>query len=278
MTVSVNNRVFVYGTLLKGLERQGCMEDSEYLGPALLEADLHDLGAYPGIRKGDGNVIGELYLVNEQVLRRLDDIEGYTGDDSDSLFTREKVIVRLFATGEQSAALTYFYNSPPNNLVTHGDYRRHRLQQDGEKAWILVYGSNLSRERLFRRVGNVSEFKKGHVEGFRLAFNKQASNGREVYANIVWQGDNARCPAIACQLDPEQIGHLDSYEGVPSHYLRVTVPFTDESGEVILTQMYIAHPNQISSDLGPGDDYVDHIRTGYEEHGFDMTHLEEALK
>ena len=73
--------VFVYGTLLKGLERSHVLSSSSYLGPALVQAQLFDLGSYPGIGEGNNDVIGELYEVTPETLAELDSIEGYICSD-----------------------------------------------------------------------------------------------------------------------------------------------------------------------------------------------------
>ena len=69
--------LFVYGTLLKGMEREFVLSDSQYLGPAVFQAQLFDLGDYPGIKVGRGLVIGELYEINRVTLDLLDKLEGY---------------------------------------------------------------------------------------------------------------------------------------------------------------------------------------------------------
>jgi gamma-glutamylcyclotransferase (GGCT)/AIG2-like uncharacterized protein YtfP len=54
----VSATVFVYGTLLNGLERHRALEGALYAGSALVKAELHDFGGYPGITKGASSVIG----------------------------------------------------------------------------------------------------------------------------------------------------------------------------------------------------------------------------
>ncbi len=70
-------KLFVYGTLLQGLERAQVLRESAYLGPAMITGDLFDLGEYPGVRPGTGSVVGELYEIAENTLEQIDRIEGY---------------------------------------------------------------------------------------------------------------------------------------------------------------------------------------------------------
>ncbi len=50
-------KIFVYGTLLKGLERNTALASSKCLGPALIKARLFDIGSYSGIAEGGEYVL-----------------------------------------------------------------------------------------------------------------------------------------------------------------------------------------------------------------------------
>ena len=72
--------VFVYGTLLTGLNKiyGNKMDNARLVGSALLNNTiLHDIGSYPGIKEGDGIVIGEVFEIDHTILTNLDYIEGY---------------------------------------------------------------------------------------------------------------------------------------------------------------------------------------------------------
>lgn len=117
--------VFVYGTLLSGLRLSYLLDDSEFVGQAIASAILYDLGPFPAIKKGDGLVIGEIYYVDENTLKALDDVEGYNeSDKSNSLYIRSKIKL-IQPVGIQSDIYAYFYNPPirEDNLIPSGDYR-----------------------------------------------------------------------------------------------------------------------------------------------------------
>lgn len=271
-------RVFVYGTLLKGLERNKALGTSRCLGPALISAALYDLGSYPGIKDGSGPVVGELYDVDASVLERLDQIEGYVrSNPGTSLYRRQTVPVQCFSDGKHVEAFAYYYVPPIDGreIILHGDYRRYRLESQGGEQWLIAYGSNLSTQRLERRVGQFSDIKTGLIEGYELSFNKAGANGN-TYANTRYLGAHVACPAVAYKLAPEQAQMLDHFEGVPTHYMRVAIPFATASG-VELIQSYITHPNKLVPERRPKDEYLGHIQQGYREHGLDVTHLEHAL-
>lgn len=271
------SKVFVYGTLLQGLERHEALEQSQFLGPALLSgACLYDLGAYPGAVLGAGEITGELYEVSAEVLATLDVIERYQPNaPQDSLYLRQKLPTRLFANGETVMAYTYLYNGDMSqaSLIEFEDYRRYRLKQTNENLWMLAFGSNLSTRRLAARVGPCPVFQVAWLLGYELAFNK-SSKDNNVYANIRYTGEE-RCPGVAYQLAPEQIVALDPYE---KGYIRMAVPAKTKAGESLLVQIYLAHPDETCPEALPLPEYVHHITTGYHEHRLGLSFLEKALK
>ncbi len=264
-------QIFVYGTLLKGLSRSDVLRNGEFLGNAFVRGNLGDLGAFPGLKPGDGTVYGELYAIDDEILSMLDRIEGFRPDDAaSSLYIRENVEVVLMSTGFSDRAETYFYNGTPkpDSLIEHGDYRRYQLEK-ADSAWYLAYGSNMSSEQLNDRVGEWSEVCTGFLAGYQLMFNKRSGYG-SAKANVQYIGGGSRCPVAAYYLTAEQFDKLDKHEGVPGqHYVRVGMPFTDIHGTIHLGQIYLAHIDKLTDDLAPSEDYLNTIRTGYREHGFD---------
>lgn len=267
-------KVFVYGTLLPGMERYYALEKAQCLGPAVVQADLFDLGLYPAIQSGDRDVVGAVYAVDSTVLKQLDEIEGYDANDPiNSLYIRKEVEGCWLADGAPLTANAYFYHQEVANkpLIEHGDYRRHVLEQKSPTQWVVSYGSNLSRRRLEERVGPVAEREEGVLPGYELVFNKQSE--ADAKANIKWVGGDAACPAIAWLLTPEQVQLLDPYE---QGYLRVTVQFDTPAGSRP-AQVYIANPDELEHEPWIAEWYVNHLRVGYEESNYDMEYLEAAL-
>ena len=92
--------VFTYGTLKPGEERFYIIEPylSSTKNAKLYGVQLWDLGAFPGITKGDEVVEGTLLEFPEEhadrILHTLDRIEGYNEIDPDnSLYIRKEVVV-----------------------------------------------------------------------------------------------------------------------------------------------------------------------------------------
>ncbi|MEJ5361337.1 MAG: gamma-glutamylcyclotransferase [Spirochaetota bacterium] len=274
--------LFVYGTLLKHQPRNHELPVTSYRGYAFLpKVLLYDLGDYPGIvtaslSEVDDFVVGELYEVDNNIISKVDSIEGYTYcDENSSLYLCKKVNV-YNSYGKEVSAYTYYFNMPLNDavLIQHGDYRRYLLERsDDEYSWIAAYGSNMDYSRLQERVGDAIKIKRGYIPGYALRFNKIAKSGQEVFANICFSiGD--QCPCVLYLLTKKQINELDKWEGVPEHYIRITVPVLfDGNDDEKIVQVYIAHPLKIDEDtsLKPLPTYLEHIKKGYTQNGFDIS-------
>ena len=123
--------IFVYGTLLSGLERSYVLDGSEFIGEAIVGgAKLYDLGYYPGIKKGDGAVVGELYEVDDITLETLDMIEGFDSTNlNNSLYHRSEI--KIILPNITTKVFAYFYNLPvvESMLIDDGDYRKYLLSE-----------------------------------------------------------------------------------------------------------------------------------------------------
>lgn len=109
--------VFVYGTLRRG--GAGAMSirfpNSKFIADATVRGSLYDLGAYPGLLLNEANssVIGEVYEVDDETLKRLDEFE------ASSNYRRKQV--------EISLGTCWTYEPDPEfyslrKLITSGDW------------------------------------------------------------------------------------------------------------------------------------------------------------
>lgn len=269
-------KVFVYGTLLRGLSRHSALGTAVFRGHGIVGGMLTDLGDYPVLARGDGIVYGEVFEVDGSTLQSLDAIEGYRpGDGKGSLFLRQEMEVTLMHDGSRIRAEAYFFNGDPERgrVIECGEYRRYLAESTSPDQWYIAFASNMSTERLERRIGIPHAIEKGYLEGYRLMFNKKADGGG-VYANIAWAGAGYRCPFTACVLDRDLLRLLDGFEGGPSHYARIVVPFSVMSGgPQRMGHLYMANPEKLTSRGTPSAAYLKFIHDGYKEHGFDTKGL-----
>lgn len=98
--------LFVYGTLQTGQRNHGLLAGSDLLGVFDLNGyALYELGSFPGIvRKPDGKVRGEAYLVSSETLSVVNEFEGegYIYDLTDVCLSNDK--------GHQLSAKAYIFN------------------------------------------------------------------------------------------------------------------------------------------------------------------------
>ncbi|HEV3326395.1 MAG TPA: gamma-glutamylcyclotransferase family protein [Puia sp.] len=119
----MSEHLFVYGTLRKGydLKLMGKVNQLiSYVGQGKVNADLYDLGRYPGaIRSSRGpEVIGDVFELSdpERVLRTLDRYEGIGPDETASEFVRRKSRIKL-RSGKTVTAWVYWYNQEPAGKI-----------------------------------------------------------------------------------------------------------------------------------------------------------------
>jgi gamma-glutamylcyclotransferase (GGCT)/AIG2-like uncharacterized protein YtfP len=118
------DQVFVYGTLKTGGEIRGMNTMGLNVVPkgkaktSYPDYEMLDLGAFPGLLKGDSYIFGEVWQLDEQALFTLDGIEGFDRDEED-------VDWRLPVFG---------------NAYQHSFYSRTIIETSQGKAWVYFLG------------------------------------------------------------------------------------------------------------------------------------------
>lgn len=114
--------LFVYGTLMKDYGLHHVLaRGARFVERGKVRGRLLDLGAYPGMVTGVGQVKGEVYrLEDAELLPILDAEEGYN-------FERSRVVATM-ANGRHARVWVYRYRGPRDGAVPipDGDYRRAR--------------------------------------------------------------------------------------------------------------------------------------------------------
>lgn len=112
------NNLFVYGTLLPGLDNHKRFIETYHpkIYPAMAKGTMYYLpeDGYPVVLAGDGEVKGVVFETRELavILPELDEIEKFTGVESQSHLIREIVDVELVETGETIKAHMFLW--PPS--------------------------------------------------------------------------------------------------------------------------------------------------------------------
>lgn len=134
-----HNHIFVYGTLMTGQPNHDAfLKGSCKIADGWITGyEMYDLGSFPGIKEGEGQVFGEVYSVTDEELEQIDWLEG-----EGSLYLRIPVTVNTDDERSiQAAAYEY------NGSVAGCSRLACRYGQE-EYVWYASYGSNLLEERL----------------------------------------------------------------------------------------------------------------------------------
>ena len=126
-------RVFVYGSLLRGLGNHPQLAGARFLGEAETTGGfaLYDLGPFPAmVAEGNGFVRGELFDVDEGMLRRLDAFEGCP-----HLYVR--TAIRPAAGGLADAYLQRSTQVRGALRIESGDWRQHYATRDSARRTKL---------------------------------------------------------------------------------------------------------------------------------------------
>ncbi len=112
--------VFVYGSLKKGFGNHHLLNDSEFLGEAETcdsRFEMVSLGGFPGVYdEGNDKIKGEIYLINQNTLTKLDRLE------SEGTFYSRKTFLFKFPNGNIIEAFIYILLNDfatMNNEVTY---------------------------------------------------------------------------------------------------------------------------------------------------------------
>lgn len=109
--MTMTTYVFVYGTLKKRFSNHHFLEGAKFVKKAITKPlyKMYNCGYYPCIVDcPNGNVIhGEIYQIDNQILSRLDYLEGYP-----QLYDRKLIQLQDY----NNPVLAYFFNFDYTNL------------------------------------------------------------------------------------------------------------------------------------------------------------------
>lgn len=133
--------VFVYGTLRRGDDNDiTCLLPSpRFVGDAVISGVMYHLGSYPGVVLGhgsavsgvmagapSGNVIGEVYAIEPELERKLDEIEMIFPQQRDEYFKRH---IRVSVDAQSLSCVVYEINplyAKKKPVIASGDWVKDR--------------------------------------------------------------------------------------------------------------------------------------------------------
>jgi len=114
--------IFIYGTLRRGGRAHHLMQAADFQSKGLASGRLVHVDQYPGlIPCDDEQVMGELYLLNDQLLNELDRYEGCL--ESPPHYLRQETMV-LLENGEKRSAMVYTFQllESHHEEIKNGDW------------------------------------------------------------------------------------------------------------------------------------------------------------
>ena len=180
-----NILVFVYGTLRKYERNYHFLIGSTCVAQqAWTNGLLFDTGhGYPAVKQSiTGKVYGELYLINEHQLKKLDRLEGYKGTGENNLYNR--ITQKVYTDAETQDALVYVIHPDNEHMlrkwIESGDWKIDSFLKTKQSFLYFAYGSCMDNERFKSR--NVNHFFQnvkgcGILDGYQLRFTRKSSDG-----------------------------------------------------------------------------------------------------
>ena len=132
----------------------------------------------------------------------------------------------------------------------------------------FAYGSNLSSRRLAERIPGTRAVGAGHLDDYRLVFNKPSLDGSGK-ANLI-PAPNQRAWGVIWSIPADTWPALDGFE---PGYARTPCRVRDENGQWHSAQVYLWLAE--SPEQPPFAGYLDHIREGALEHALPASFLEQ---
>jgi gamma-glutamylcyclotransferase (GGCT)/AIG2-like uncharacterized protein YtfP len=215
--------VFVYGTLRKHERNHYLLKEAELVAEqAWTEGKLFDTGyGYPALQDSSNDVVyGELYLVTEEQLWRLDELEGYSAAGKDNLYNRKKKVISY----DRGKSQAYVYTIADHNQhmlktpINSGDWKEHHLLNQ-EPILYFAYGSCMDDAR-FKKAQVDHYFQKvtgtGILYGYTLRYSANMNDGGR--ADIVEEGGIVEGKVY--EIPANCVSYLYRREGVGSRLYR----------------------------------------------------------
>lgn len=135
--------VFVYGSLLPGLQNSFLLDGSSAVGAGKTTGLLFSMGAFPAVvlnkyltEPTDATIKGMVYQVSPEVLADLDALEGYVEGMRGNLYDRDTVSVQM-ETGNVIEAL--IYNASPRIINMILSNQLPYVENGDWMAWAVRY-------------------------------------------------------------------------------------------------------------------------------------------
>lgn len=139
-----------------------------------------------------------------------------------------------------------------------------------EGKLYVAYGSNLSLTQMGRRCPTARAVSLAELEGYELSFRGYPYSA----VATIEPKEGGRVPVLLWSIQGTDEMALDRYEGYPHLYGKQQVRLT-VGHSTVEAMAYVMNPGHGMAQ--PSQRYLDIIKEGYRQAGFDMGPLEEAV-
>ncbi|BBG22724.1 gamma-glutamylcyclotransferase [Sulfuracidifex tepidarius] len=251
--------LFVYGTFRYGFELHHFLKDSRFVGLGHIEGyNMYDLGSYPGIVKGENSIWGEVYEVDEKLIKEFDIIEGYMGREDD-LYVRETTTVffderRRFRLND---VYFYRYNMDINcrDLIESGNYSMWAGMP--EIVNYFSYAENTNTKVIQGRgVNKILDEFPAVLNGYKMIFSVPCKYG--FCANLV-EDPEGKIYGYNVKTFLHELNSLDRAEQHMLKYKREIFEIRDMKGKLYYAMAYIS---DMKEEKNPSKEYIEIIKEG----------------
>ncbi|MGN1343977.1 MAG: gamma-glutamylcyclotransferase [Traorella sp.] len=253
--------LFTYGTLMKEERNHGYLNNSLFIGEAILEGyGLVELSSYPGmIPLKNSKVRGEVYEIDETTKTQLDILEG---DEyvyhSASAIMKEKMIQVFFYEYKNRLG-----NKKPSFVIQNrwlSDIQRKNY------VWYVCYGSNLLSKRFDKYIQQTTSKSKplsSHsvILPFELYFAKRSSRWSNQGVAFLDVNQKGKTYGKAYLIHQQQFKEIQQHEG--STWYDLIYPFDED--EYGIRYVTLTHSSRFTDESHPDEKYLDIMRLGLKE-------------
>ena len=130
----------------------------------------------------------------------------------------------------------------------------------------VAYGSNLNMMQMGWRCPTASVVGTGKIIDYKLTFRRVAT---------IEPCQKQEVPVAVWKIEDSDEKALDRYEGYPSLYRKEMIDVEMDDGTKVKAMVYIMN---YGTPAMPYKDYINTIIQGYEDVGFDIAYLVEAIE
>ena len=137
--------------------------------------------------------------------------------------------------------------------------------------YYVAYGSNLNLSQMALRCPTARVYAAGYINNWELLYRGSVTNSHAT----IGRKKGSQVPVLVWEIQELDEHRLDIYEGYPRYYYKQNI-MVDIGHRKKKAMVYIMNP--LRRPGYPSPYYIEVIRQGYIDNGFDLDYLERSLE